>query len=127
MSYEGITIEGLSETIKGFQDFNDKIAKNQATGAKLAANAYKNDVQVIAPYKTGTYRRSIHVETTETDGETVALVGTDLPYAKRLEFGFVDKDKLGRVYNQAPRPHFRPALDENRDKYLQMMKEAMFR
>lgn len=37
-------------------------------------------------------------------------VGTNLEYARRVELGFVGTDKLGRVYNQAPRPYLRPAL-----------------
>lgn len=31
-------------------------------------------------------------------------VSNSLPYALRLEYGFVGKDSLGRVYNQPPRP-----------------------
>lgn len=44
-------------------------------------------------------------------GEAViGQVGSDVPYQPRLELGFVGADSLGRVYHQAPRPAFRPAL-----------------
>lgn len=39
-------------------------------------------------------------------------------YGLRLELGFVGQDKLGRTYNQAPRPHFVPAIEEYRQAFL---------
>lgn len=38
----------------------------------------------------------------------------DVPYAMRIEYGFIGADSLGRVYNQAPRPFMRPAWDLNK-------------
>ena len=40
-------------------------------------------------------------------------IGTKVDYARRIEFGFVGPDSLGRNYNQAAQPYLRPALDEN--------------
>lgn len=37
-------------------------------------------------------------------------IGTDRPQGRRLEFGFVGPDSLGRVYNQPPFPHVGPAI-----------------
>lgn len=61
---------------------------------------------------TGDYRRSWNFEVWEAAGEVVATVGTNKPQGRRLEFGFVGADSLGRVYNQPPYPHVRPAVDE---------------
>lgn len=36
-------------------------------------------------------------------------VGTDEPQGFRLERGFTNIDKLGRIFSQPPRPHFGPA------------------
>ena len=45
-------------------------------------------------------------------GETVeAVVGTNKPQGRRLEFGFIGPDRKGRVYHQAPRPHVAPAIE----------------
>lgn len=74
----------------------------------------ETDAKIAAPVLTGTLRRSLHTEVTSSDGQAEALVGTDVPYARRLEFGFVGADRLGRHYNQAARPYLRPALDSNR-------------
>jgi len=121
-------IRGMKELKDGFKELQQRMESNAVTAVTLGANAYKNDVQAGAPYKTGTLRRSIHVEPPEQkDGQVIALVGTDLPYSRRLEYGFADTDKLGRTYNQPPRPYFRPPLDQNKDKYIQIIKGALMR
>jgi hypothetical protein len=40
----------------------------------------------------------------------MCTIGTDLPYGRRLEFGFTGTDSLGRNYAQPPFPHVQPAL-----------------
>jgi len=114
---------GLSETLDAIKKELEARARVARAAVKSAGQEYSNDVKKIAPYKTGTYRRSIHVQMIDENGNPFALVGTDLPYAKRLEFGFFDMtDSLGRHYYQRAQPHFRPALDLNRNKYLRIMK-----
>lgn len=64
--------------------------------------------------QTGDYVRSISLNMGREAGSPVAVVGTNKPQGRRLEYGFVGPDSLGRVYNQPPYPHFRPALWEVR-------------
>ena len=78
---------------------------------RAAALVAQNDAKRRAPVLTGTLRRSIH---TEDQGSHAVSVGTDLPYAARMEFGFAATDSRGRTYNQPARPYLRPALDENK-------------
>lgn len=60
---------------------------------------------------TGDYRASWTMEGPVQRGTSVtATVGTDRPQARRLEWGFVGADILGRVFNQAPYPHVDPAV-----------------
>lgn len=61
---------------------------------------------------TGDYRRSINRQTTHTPTGSEGRVGTNKPQGRRLEFGFVGSDALGRSYDQPAYPHFGPALDE---------------
>lgn len=61
---------------------------------------------------TGDYRRRINRRVMRWGATSSGLVGTDAPQGRRLELGFVGTDSLGRVYDQAPFPHFGPALDE---------------
>lgn len=54
---------------------------------------------------TGNYKRSMSVEHI---GPFEDSIGTDAPQARRLEFGFVGEDSLGRTYNQPAFPHWEP-------------------
>ena len=60
---------------------------------------------------TGDYRRSITLTMGLVGGLPSAIVGTNAPQGRRLEYGYVDTDSLGRSYNQPPFPHFDPPLE----------------
>jgi phage gpG-like protein len=53
------------------------------------------------------------VKDLRTGARSVVSVGTNVDYAARQEFGYTGPDKLGRTFNQPPRPYLRPALDNN--------------
>ena len=122
MSDPGVHVIGAEDLAAKFRALADDIKGPALEAAtRAAALPVLNQVRITepeggrTPYKTGTYRRSFEMETAEKTAERCAVVvGTDAPQARRLEYGFVGPDKLGRVYNQPPRPHIRPALDENR-------------
>lgn len=59
---------------------------------------------------TGDYRNSWQVENRRLPYGAQCTIGTDRPQGRRLEFGFVGADSLGRVYNQPPFPHVQPSL-----------------
>lgn len=84
-------------------------------GAFVIANRWKE----LAPYRTGTYRRSIHVEPGQVSADAAEVViGTDLtdpPYPYFLEYG---------TRYMAARPSMRPAFDEKRDEAIRVMTEA---
>lgn len=52
-------------------------------------------------------------------------VGTDVPYAARIEYGFAGRDSLGRFYHQAAQPYLRPAVDENADKVFAEIRDVL--
>lgn len=60
---------------------------------------------------TGDYRRSWTHEVQVAGDAVTAVVGTAKPQARRLEFGFVGPDSLGRVYDQPPYAHVGPAVE----------------
>ena len=143
----GLIVEGLEGVLAGFDRFAEELRKREGIAERLVAEAFAADVQAkiteIGLYKTGTYRRSIHPEGpfTDIDGTTYCLAGTDNVAAKQHEFGGVIKAKNGPYLKfkidgkwvqvpfvtQPAHPHFYPALDENREKYKQMMAEAMLK
>jgi hypothetical protein len=130
-------ITGMAELKKAFGDLAKRAEKTQDVALHLVANTYANDVKAIAPYLSGTLRKSIHVEPMQgvikdSQGRAYVVVGTDVVYARRLEYGFYSGDgftggvdSLGRQYNQAPRPYFRPPLDNNFEKYQKIYLAAM--
>lgn len=81
-----------------------------------------SDARPRAAFKTGTLRRSIQVQE-RPDGSV--FVGSQLPYAARIEYGFRGTDSRGRAYNQTPRPYMRPAFDENRGRASSMVAGAL--
>jgi hypothetical protein len=59
---------------------------------------------------TGAYRNSWETTTHRLPHGAMCTIGTNAPQGRRLEFGFVGPDSLGRVYNQPPFPHVGPAV-----------------
>lgn len=104
LSELGQRLGSLTDVVRG------QVLQDAIRGAALPV---ENDAKINAPWVTGTLRRSIHTETGGDANSAWADVGTNVPYARRLELGFVGVDRLGRHYNQQPRPYLRPALDKN--------------
>lgn len=88
-----------------------------AAGQVIASDAKGN-----APVDTGTLRRSITVEAVA-PGDV--RVGSDVPYAARIEFGFNATDSRGRQYHQAAQPYLRPAFDANQDQVMRMIADGV--
>lgn len=125
-------MSGFSFNVSAFGTFARDIGRiaadvqrNEKNAVRLAANEYKNDVKEVIQYKTGTLRRSVHVELSTEGLHPVAIVGTDVKYARRLELGFMDTDSLGRVYHQPPHPRWRPVFDNGLPRYRDVMIAAL--
>jgi len=89
-------------------EFRDKVIQRGLSAAALIVEGHAKD---RVPVRTGTLKRSIGQGPA---GPNAVKIGTNVPYAARLEYGFIGKDKLGRRYNQPPRPYLRPALRESK-------------
>lgn len=78
---------------------------------------------------TGDYRRTWHITTgTNAAGQPTALVSTNAPQARRLEYGWAMPrvDSAGRTgVNQPPYPHVRPAVELIRDQFFADMRAAI--
>jgi hypothetical protein len=96
------------------------IAKAATIDAEVEVALEKNAqalllmIQSRAPVRTGAYRASWHIERQGNQ----RLVGSGAPYGRRLEFGFMGTDALGRSYHQAPQPHVRPSADAIETQYV---------
>jgi hypothetical protein len=138
-----ITISGVEETIRALDAVISGYARKSRAAVALAGLAAKADIQALAPYKRGDYRRSIHCERVKgSDFNPYVEVGTNKIQAKQLEYGGIIRAKnapylvfqtydgawhsVKSVY-QRPKPHFRPVLDLNGPKYMEMIREYMAR
>jgi len=74
---------------------------------------------------TGDYRRSWTHTVVQTPALTTATIGTNKPQGRRLEYGFVGADRLGRKYNQPPFPHVQPAVEAIRPVFLAALGAAV--
>lgn len=101
----------MAPNIRGMDDLKRKLAAletgMQARVLKDALTAgalpIQNEAKILAPYETGTLRRSIHTEiVTHGDDRIVAEIGTDVEYAGHQEFG---------TRKMAAHPFLRPAFD----------------
>ncbi|MCX5000990.1 hypothetical protein [Streptomyces longwoodensis] len=74
---------------------------------------------------TGAYRNSWRADHRSLPHGAQCTIGTDLPYGRRLEWGFVGVDAIGRHYNQPPFPHVQPALPYIQSTLLGSMRIAV--
>ena len=86
-----------------------RIRAAEAAAVKGAALIVQSAGMEKTPVLSGTLRRSWKMESKG----LAAFVGPTMVYARRIELGFKGPDSLGRVYNQAPNPYVKPALDES--------------
>lgn len=130
-------IQGLEEVIKRLEKVADTESLGKALGRACAL--VERSAKQKAPKNNGELRRSI---TSKVEG-TTGIVFTTLEYAPYVEFGtglFAEnggrmdvpwnyKDDEGEWHStsgQKPQPFMRPALDENRERIKQIIKEEGF-
>ena len=103
------------------------------SGGLLVQNAAKT----AAPFRTGTLRRSIHIgghtdKAGDFEGSDIGgnsprqiVIGTNVPYARRIEYGFSDTDVLGRTYHQPPNSYLRSSMDSQEGAVMREVAEAL--
>ena len=124
-------VTGIPEAIANLKKY--QIIKTQAVKDRLKKQAFKVELQAksVVVVDTGRLRASISTNwsgSSMNEGKTGAqaksgdgikrpdgpaelayVVGTNVKYARRIEHGFIDVDKLGRHYHQGGRPYLFPA------------------
>ena len=118
-------VDGLRELQQALARAGIDAVPKLRTAMGSAALIVQNAAKIKAPYKSGNLRRSIHHEVTTEQGQVEAIVGTNVEYARRMEYGFAGRDSRGRLYNQPAKPYLRPALEENRERVIREINEAL--
>lgn len=142
-----VSVSG-SASLRRKLDALGEVAKGRTMVRALVAGGLviQNDAKRHVPRVSGNLARSIHIgghEELNTEGGSVTqrtsepvpapdegsspaiYIGTDVEYARRIEFGFEGPDALGRTYHQPAQPYMRPAVDTNRSEVAREVGEAL--
>lgn len=144
-----MTVRGGPELRRAFARLGIRVSGRTLELALVAGGLpIVNQAKRNAHFVTGTLRRSLHIgsHTAETPDfnpggddsqygdvggasssrdEAEVFVGTDVPYGRREELGFIGSDSLGRRYNFSGHPYLRPAFDEKREEAVRETGEAL--
>ena len=135
-----IKFEGLDKIIDKIEDFDD--VREMTSAMQDACNLVEGAAKDKAPKDTGALRRSITSKVEVTGSEIDGIVFTPLEYAPYVEYGagmyasngngrktpWVYMDDKGNYHytrGQHPQPYMRPALEENKDKIINIIKGAL--
>lgn len=136
-----IEIEGLDSVLDAFTEMADAQELRRAMGQACAL--VEGEAKKKAPKGNGELRRSIESRVEDTGGDLAGVVSTPLEYAPYVEFGtglFAeegngrqdvpwhyqdDKGEWHTTSGQKPQPYLRPALHENRENILRILKGGL--
>lgn len=135
-----IKIEGLDEVLEAIDGIDDITKINKAMNKACAI--IERTAKQKAPKGNGSLRNSITSKVENGGSEITGTVFTTLHYAPYVEYGtglfaenggrsdvpWVYCDEKGdfyTTYGMNPHPYMRPALYENRDKIIQVLKEGI--
>lgn len=135
-----VEIRGKSSLDKRLKSLAD--VEKYAEALKQATALVEGDAKRKAPKDTGALRNSIASKVETQGGEAVGTVYTPLEYAPYIEYGtglFATKggranapwcyqDDSGHWHTTSgmkPQPFMHPALQENRNKILKLLKESI--
>lgn len=135
-----INIENLQQVLESIEGMGEVGNMEDAMGKACAL--VERSAKQKAPKDTGELIRSISSRVENQGEDVVGVVFSPLEYAPYVEYGtglFAEKggrkdvpwfyvDDAGEWHmtsGQKPQPYLRPALDENREAIVRLIKEAM--
>jgi HK97 gp10 family phage protein len=135
-----IELEGINELLSSLEELGSLDNIEDALGKACAL--VERSAKQKAPKGTGELRRSITSKVEGNGSDIQGVVFTPLEYAPYVEFGtglFAenggrqdvpwnyqdDKGEWHSTSGMKPRPYMRPALNENREDILRILKEGI--
>lgn len=135
-----VELKNLDGVLAAIEEMGDTTKVKQALGKACAV--VERAAKEKAPKDTGELRRSITSRIDASSGKLEGVIFTPLEYAPYVEYGtglFAesggrkdvpwnyqdDKGEWHRTSGQHPQPFMRPALNENREKILRILKEGL--
>ena len=132
-----VSIEGVDTLSLKVKYLITAAQRGVRLGTSEAAGLFVEEAKAQVPVKTGRLRDSIQAVDQEDTPQRYTLAvtpalpaanpwGFDPPYARRIEYGFMGTDSLGRTYHQEPRPYMRPAFVAQQDPAAAAIKESIY-
>ncbi len=135
-----IEFEGLNELLSSLEELGSLENMKEALGSACAL--VERSAKQKAPKGTGELRRSITSKVESSGSDIQGVVFTPLEYAPYVEFGtglFAenggrqdvpwnyqdDKGEWHSTSGMKPQPFMRPALNENREEIIRILKEGI--
>lgn len=136
-----VTVSGIDEVIDALGKVVDVTKIEQAVGKACAL--VEREAKKKAPKKSGDLRRSIQSKVDVNGTDIEGTVFSPLEYAPYVEYGTglfaenggrtdvpwcYEDEKTGELIftsGQKPQPYLRPALNDNRDKIIQIIEGAL--
>lgn len=103
----------ISEALKELEAANKNLKEKALNKVMKELNEARNNAREDAPYRTGTLRRSIKLNTIELTERWHIQIVALAPYASFLEFG---------TYKMKPRPFFYKNIDKAIDNIKRYLK-----
>ena len=135
-----VEVKGLDQVFKKLDKTvgEEKVINNMEKACAVVERAAKEN----APKDTGELRRSISSRVDNIDGDIVGIVFSPLEYAPYVEYGtglFAenggrvdvpwnyqdDKGEWHSTSGQKPQPFLRPALEDNREQIISILREVV--
>ena len=137
----------FTELDKFVSDLEKRVEKNGEQALAKACAFVEGEAKMLAPKgDTGELARSITSKVEEVDGNLEGTIFTPLEYAPYVEFGTgiyaadgngrkdvpwaYEDEKTGELIwtaGQHPKPYLNPALDNNREKVIEIIKEGLIK
>ncbi len=111
----------MSQRVKGFKQFQRNMRELKEdmpavleSAMQVGGMVIEREARRICPYETGNLRSSIHTEVRQERKEVTAVIGTNVEYAKYVEYGTSNP-------NYPVQPFLRPALDSKAGEALKQV------
>lgn len=132
-----VTIQGLDALSLKAQYAIQAARRGLKNSVPDGAQIIVEEAKRLVPVDTGNLRDAIHqdllIDEPERQIAQVAPMvaasnkwGFDPAYARRIEYGFVGQDSMGRTYNQAAQPYMRPAFDSMSPEAAKVIKQGIY-
>ena len=131
-----VSITGLSELDMKVRYMREAAQTGLKLSASEAAQLFVEEAKALVPVATGNLQEHIHAEQLDDSpnrqtfqvmpfDESGNEYGFDPAYARRIEYGFIGTDKLGRNFHQAAQPYMRPAFDSKQAEAAETIKSGV--